>query len=242
MATAQPSSTPTRTLTPVPSMPPDAFEVVAARRDPEATTLSSPMLTRTGSPAASSYRVLVHRLERRGQPQVVAVTSARRREGKTTVALNLAAALAEKTDRRVLLVEATHLHPALGRGLGIDVPSSLDGQLERAAEPAPMTWITLELRPGLEILAMAPTCAKGELAPPPAYRRLLEHARRRYAHVVLDCPSVACAGEVSVVDDLADGTLLVARGGHTRARDLRAALAQLAPARILGAVLVGGEV
>lgn len=231
-----------RALTPIAATRSDFFEATTVHDDFTSATLSIPMLTRTASRAAASYRVLAHRLDRQGAPQVVAVTSARPGEGKTTLALNLAVALAEQSERPVLLVEATRRRPALAAGFGICISSCFDEQLHQVTEAA-MRWCTIELcAVRVEMLAVSPDGASGEPAATWVYRRLIEHARRRYAHVVVDCPSVACAGEVSVLDDLVDGTVLVARGKHTRAGDLRRAVDQLAPSRLLGTVLVGGEV
>src|SRR4051812_33115113 len=56
------------------------------------------------SARAASFRVLRHRLEQRGNPRTIAVTSAEEGEGKTTCAANLAMALGECERARVLLV------------------------------------------------------------------------------------------------------------------------------------------
>jgi Mrp family chromosome partitioning ATPase len=201
------------------------------------------LLTQRDCPAAASYRVLAHRLERQGAPQVVVVTGTRPGDGTTTVALNLSAALAERSDRPVLLVEANRQRPALLAGFRISISDGFDDQLLRAADVAPMTWSTVGLCDNrLEMLAVDDGHQHGAPVPPWIYRRLLNQARQRYAHIIVDCSSVTCAGEVSVLEAFADGTLLVVRGMHTRARDLRRAVEQLAPSNLLGVVVCGGEV
>jgi Mrp family chromosome partitioning ATPase len=244
MATSQAFPIPMRgAVKPSQMMPADAFQVTAVHEDFTSASLSIPLLTQRDCPAAASYRVLAHRLERQGAPQVVVVTGTRPGDGTTTVALNLAAALAERDDRPVLLVEANRQRPALLAGFGISISDGFDDQLLRATDLAPMTWSTVGLcNNRLEMLAVDRGHEHGDPVPPFVYRRLLGQARERYAHVIVDCSSVTCGGEVSVLEDFADGTVLVARGMYTRARDLRRAVEQLAPSNLLGIVVCGGEV
>ena len=58
-------------------------------------------------------------------PQVIAVTSSRAGEGVSTVASNLALAVARKRNQRVLLVEANSLHPSAHKIFGIKVAPGL---------------------------------------------------------------------------------------------------------------------
>src|SRR5437879_2263647 len=70
---------------------------------------------------AEQYRVLRHAVEtlRKGvNLQIVAVTSAAVGDGKTTTAINLAGALAQSADARVLLVDVDLRRPAVARQLG----------------------------------------------------------------------------------------------------------------------------
>src|SRR4029079_18216104 len=71
---------------------------------------------------AEQYRALRHTIEQRHRAaglQVIAVTSAAVGDGKTTTAINLAGALAQAADARVLLVDADLRRPALGGLLGL---------------------------------------------------------------------------------------------------------------------------
>src|SRR3989442_5219914 len=69
---------------------------------------------------AEQYRTLRHVLEeRRAEMSVIRVTSHVPREGKTTTSINLAAALAQDAEARVLLVDADLRAPSVGRLLGL---------------------------------------------------------------------------------------------------------------------------
>ena len=78
--------------------------------------------------------------------KVVAVSSPGMGDGKTITAINLAGALAQSPDTRVLLVDADLRRPALGRLLGLedsDGANLVDGILDpdltlsRIAQPRP---------------------------------------------------------------------------------------------------------
>src|ERR687895_755658 len=78
--------------------------------------------TNPGSFAAEQYqglRLTIERIGRRGQSQIIAVSSAAAGEGKTITAINLAGALARGSDARVLLIDADLRRPSVGRALGL---------------------------------------------------------------------------------------------------------------------------
>ena len=59
-----------------------------------------------------------------------------------------------------------------------------------------------------------------------------------YDHIVIDAPSVVGSADVNLIQDAADGTLIVARSGRTTARGIRRAIDQLTPSHVLGTVLI----
>ena len=81
------------------------------------------------SDTAAAFRLLRQRLIERGDPRIVLCTSAGRREGKTTLAANLAMAYAELGRHRVLLLEASFRVAALGEVFGFLPPRGFAGQL-----------------------------------------------------------------------------------------------------------------
>ena len=96
-------------------------------------------------PQAAAIRSLRHRLVEKGDPRVVLVTSAARKEGKTFCAANLALALAEIRRSRVLLLEANVYHPSLASLFGLrQVPCFLE-QLEAHRRDFMAPWKVAEL-------------------------------------------------------------------------------------------------
>ncbi len=169
--------------------------------------------------------------------QVIAVTSSLAGEGKSTVAVNLAVALAE-TSSRVLLVDADLRRPSVASRLGLEGAAGLTTVLLGEADVADVVqgWG----RTGLDVLPSGilppnPT----ELLASPAMHRLLDDVRGRYDHVVVDCPPLLPVADGTVLATLVDGTLLLANATRVRRHQLAESVRSLGrvSAPVLGVVL-----
>lgn len=192
------------------------------------------------SERAASYRVLRHHLLESGRPQVVVVSSPRSGDGKTTVAVNLALALAECGRAKVLLVETHVRRPQLASLFRFVPPWCFAEQLAAHRHQPMLPWGFVDIpQLWLHVAAINPRIEQSQLLDAPAFAIAMERLRLGgYDHIVIDCPPVVGSADVNLIQDAADGTVLVVRGKRTTARDLRRATEQLTPARVIGTVLV----
>jgi capsular exopolysaccharide synthesis family protein len=191
------------------------------------------------SPTAESMRRLrttLQFLDVDNPPHVLAVASTEPGEGKTTVACDLALALAV-AGGRVLLVEADLRRPSIAGRLGLErtvgLTSVLAGQVELVDAVQRTTFGADVLTSG----ALVPT--PGELLASRRMRAVLTEARAHYDHVVVDTAPVLTVGDTSALLPLVDGVLLLCRWRSTSTVRLALSvqLMRSVSARTLGVVL-----
>jgi Mrp family chromosome partitioning ATPase len=193
------------------------------------------------SARAAAFRVLRHHILERGQPKVVAVSSPHDRDGKTTCAVNLALAMAECGRGRVLLIDGNLRRPELAGVFRFVPPWCFAEQLQVHREQPLLPWGVVEVRNlWLHVAAINPRRDAGKVRDAPSFGIALERLRLgAYDHIVIDCPAVLGTADVNLIQDAADGVLLVARRRHTTVREVRRAIEQLTPTKVLGTALMG---
>ena len=193
-----------------------------------------------GSRSAEDYRQLRNNLQFLNvdePPKVIMVSSAVPSEGKTTLVVNLALALAD-AGRTVTIVEADLRRPKVTRYLGLvggvgltnilTGSADLDEVLQRYGEG------------GVGVLGAGPLPPNpGEMLASTHMRSLLDKLRGENDFVLVDAPPLLPVADSSGLAVHMDGILLSVRYGNTRRDQVQQAAATIARVggRILGVVL-----
>lgn len=143
----------------------------------------------------------------------VLIASARPEEGRTTVAINLALALAQN-GRRVLLVDANFHRPAIQRFFPSTSGSGLSNILIGQARLSELA-VNTDL-PNLDVLPIGPIPPNPtELLAGPYLKRMIVDAQDRYDQVIFDGPPVLLVSDSLVLAGVLDGVILVCRAKTT---------------------------
>lgn len=165
------------------------------------------------------------------------VTSAAPGDGKTTVACNLAIAVAQ-AGRKVCLVEADLRRPRVSEYLQLNAQSGLtevlSGQIK--LDEALQDW-------GRGMLKVLPPGAippnPSELLGSQQMAQVITHLKREFDMVILDTPPLLAVSDAAVLASQADGAVVVVRHGKSSKDAVGNAVASLEQinAKILGTVL-----
>lgn len=172
-----------------------------------------------------------------GPLRTIAVTSAVENEGKSTIAMHLAQAIAT-SGKTVLLIEADMRRRSLADMLGVrsraGIYAVLVGQvaLEDAVIPStPEGMYFLDCEPGIP--------SPSDVLASKRFRAFLSSVADKYDYVVFDTPPVGAFVDAAVLSSLVDGTLLVVREDGTPRDAVLKTYEQLkkADANVLGVVM-----
>lgn len=172
-------------------------------------------------------------------PKTILITSATGAEGKTTLAINLAAAFAQLG--RTLLIEADLRKPNLAVKLGsrtrLGIKELVTGEAKTSEciyEEGPIHVLTCGSAPTnpLELLSSR------------AFHNLLDNLSEKFTHIVLDAPPLLAVSDASVLGHLSDSVVLAVKADSTTHKMAREALVRLRKTGIepIGAVLCQADV
>ncbi|GAC1563431.1 MAG: polysaccharide biosynthesis tyrosine autokinase [Vulcanimicrobiaceae bacterium] len=168
----------------------------------------------------------------------ITVVSANPGEGKSTIALHAAAALAD-AQPGVLLIDADLRRPTLHGLLGHPRALGLSDVLAGLATLESVVHATD--RPGLSLLsAGSPVPNPSKLLQSGAFATVLEQARQRFETVIVDTPALNAVFDGAASCVRTDATVLVVAAGVTDLRLIRRALRRLSSLRLenlMGVVL-----
>lgn len=193
------------------------------------------------SPVSEAFRALRTNIQFAGvdRPiQSLLITSPSPSEGKTTVAINISAVLAQG-GKRVVLIDADLRRPKLHKRMGLNNRGGLTGlfvQSQMYLETALQRTETVNLK----------VLTSGDLPPNPAellgsekMNTIIRRIREEADIIVIDSPPIMAVTDAAVMAPKADGVLIVVKPGYTRKDTLKNCIDQLmhVNANILGIVI-----
>jgi capsular exopolysaccharide synthesis family protein len=179
--------------------------------------------------------------QRAGASQSVAISSAAVGEGKSSVAIGIAAAAARNLGTDVLILETDMLRPRLSddfrlenRG-GLSDYLSSDMEIEACIQPTriPSVWL---------LPAGRPTSNPGPLIRSRRFNDLMATLHEGYQTIIIDAPPLLTSPHAAVIVKQAESLVLVARAGQTHVQDAANALKAAGDVPVRGIVLNGTRV
>jgi polysaccharide biosynthesis transport protein len=206
-------------------------------------------LHRKSSMMAEAFRIMLPHVifsnhDRNGLKSIV-LTSANPAEGKTTIACNLAIALAE-IGKRVVLIDADLRRPHLHKVFGLDNEFGLCSVLQggwtsiKSVGQMGYTGCSVAISENLCVLPSGPVVHDvGKVLFAERMRDLFTTLKEEFEIVLIDAPPVFQFPDARVLGRMADGVILVVRAGHTTREVALTALRNLTDVqcRILGTIL-----
>ncbi|MDQ3441702.1 MAG: polysaccharide biosynthesis tyrosine autokinase [Planctomycetota bacterium] len=171
------------------------------------------------------------------QPRSILITSAARGDGKSTLASNLAIAMA-KAGKRVLLIDCDFRAPVQHRIFGVSDDTGVASVL--AAGEAMDGAIRRTAVERLDVLPCGPVPKDpSEILNSEQFVSVLEGLASVYDHVLIDSPPTSTFSDARIIGATCDATLLVVRIDTTNRRLVESARdgLQSVGAKIMGVVL-----
>ncbi len=169
------------------------------------------------------FRRLKSRLNEQGSPRVILVASARRGEGKTAVALNLAASFANTFGERVVVVDGNLARPKLAETL--DAAADAGGVV--AAVRKRLSPESAARKTEINGLWLVPSGAEGAagkvegLLDSDGMRSLLQGLKKQFTRVIVELPAAEDSPEGLALAKLADVVLVPVMKTRSRRKAVR---------------------
>ena len=171
------------------------------------------------------------------QPRLIVISSAGSGDGKTVTSINLAGAMALKSEAEILLIDADLRKSQIAPLLGISGEPGLADVLAGTCSLEDAI-VRLEQFPNLCVLPGGkPTAQPTELLDSSRWTALCASVRQQFKYVIFDAPPIAAVADYDLIHAQCDGVVLVVRPDHTDRKLCMQAINTVPPERLLGVVL-----
>ncbi len=194
------------------------------------------------------YKILreqVKKLYNEKDNRVLVVMSPVKGDGKSTVASNLAAAVALDYEQQVLLIDADLHSPSLHNFFGINSIPGLVDYLSSSSTGDLMDYVQNTSLHGVRLLpAGRPTHLSAELLASDKMKSLLGEIAAKFPdhHVIIDTSPVLSTSDPLVLAQQVNNIVMVVRAGVTPRECLSEAIKSLGTNRVKGIILNGATV
>ena len=170
--------------------------------------------------------------------KTIMVTSAIAHEGKSFVAANLAAGIAQDLHARSLLVECDLRRPTLSQWFGLRNGKGLSDYLKGNGEISELMKETTVEK--MEILPAGSIQSNpAELLASNKMKALLSELKARYddRYIIIDSTPLLATAEPEILSKLVDGIIFVIKAGLTPRETVKRAVKLIDPEKIVGVIL-----
>ena len=201
------------------------------------------LFTDPQSAGCEQYRTLrtqVFHAAEKQLTQVILVTSAVAGEGKTSTILNLAWAIAQSREKRVLVIDSDLRRPSISSYLGLDFELGFGEVLNEVSDALPS--IVRVADSTLYILSSSRSEPQpAELLSKERVGETLAELRQYFDYILIDAPPVVAFADARLLANYADAVIVVVRAGLAGHSTVERAIEALPQNRILGVVLNGAD-
>ena len=170
----------------------------------------------------------------------ISFTSANKSEGKTVTSVNIAIALSQQVNTRVLIIDCDLRRPQIHNVLSIAFAPGLTNYLNGECTKEEVIRST-KINNLFAITYGAIPPNPSELVCSPRFEKLIARLKEEYDYIIFDTPPIGVVADALLLKDMIAGFVVVLRERSTTHGDIQNLLdsVKLADSKILGFVKVG---
>lgn len=190
-------------------------------------------------PVAERLRIIRAKIERaniaKQRFQVIAISSALPKEGKSVIAVNLARALGIDPLGKTIIIDCDLRKPSMHKFFGKKVYPGISDAILGGMK---LEDVICHHDDGLDyITAGSPSYDPTHTVEQPILQGFIGELRKRYRYIILDTPPILLCPEPITLANYSDGTILVVRAWRTEKRLVKDAIEAVGKKNIMGVVV-----